>query len=148
MKYSKLLAPQPREACVRKHVYSSFYDTRLASLLRNRGVKTLFLGRIPAGLHRHHAAADGPTRPVAVHVTLTQLRHDARTGTGPGPPSLMLYPLASYGDAGSWQRAIRCPSSGPCQCHWSQWSHHTAHSSRPRPSVTRWALRVGQVGSW
>jgi nicotinamidase-related amidase len=43
LKYSELLAPQPREACVRKHVYSSFYDTRLDSLLRNRGVKTLFL---------------------------------------------------------------------------------------------------------
>ena len=27
-------------------------------------------------------------------------------------------------------------------------AQHTAHSSRPRPSVTRWALRVGQVGSW
>ena len=35
-------------------------------------------------------------------MTLTQLRHDAHAGLGPGSATnLMLYPLASYGDAES-----------------------------------------------
>ena len=57
-------------------------------------------------------------------MTRTQPRHDAHAGLGPGSDTnLILYPRASYGDAGSWQCAIRGPSSGPCQCQSSQWLH-------------------------
>jgi ureidoacrylate peracid hydrolase len=42
---SKLLAPQAGEYFIRKHAYSGFYETRLDSLLRNLGVRTLiFVG--------------------------------------------------------------------------------------------------------
>lgn len=39
--YSKLIAPQPTDYFIRKHVHSGFFDTRLDTLLRNLGAKTL-----------------------------------------------------------------------------------------------------------
>jgi ureidoacrylate peracid hydrolase len=42
---SKLIAPQPGEHFIRKHVHSGFYETRLDSLLRNLGTETIvFVG--------------------------------------------------------------------------------------------------------
>jgi nicotinamidase-related amidase len=42
---SKLLAPEPGEYFIRKHVYSGFFETRLDSLLRNLGARwIIFLG--------------------------------------------------------------------------------------------------------
>lgn len=41
IKHSPVIAPQPDDYYVRKWVYSGFFDTRLDTLLRNLGVKTL-----------------------------------------------------------------------------------------------------------
>lgn len=40
--YSNLIAPKPTDYYIRKHVHSGFFDTRLDTLLRNLGAKTLF----------------------------------------------------------------------------------------------------------
>ncbi|RPI87274.1 MAG: cysteine hydrolase [Chloroflexi bacterium] len=37
------IAPEPGDYFIRKHTYSGFYETRLDSLLRNLGVKTLLI---------------------------------------------------------------------------------------------------------
>lgn len=43
--YSNIIAPKPNDYFIRKHVHSGFFDTRLDTLLRNLGVKTLiFVG--------------------------------------------------------------------------------------------------------
>lgn len=43
--YAKVIAPQPGDYFVRKHVHSGFFDTRLDTLLRNLGVRNLiFVG--------------------------------------------------------------------------------------------------------
>jgi nicotinamidase-related amidase len=39
--YSAVIAPQPGDLYIRKHVHSAFFDTRLDTLLRNLGVKNL-----------------------------------------------------------------------------------------------------------
>lgn len=41
LKFSKVIMPQPGDYFIRKHAYSGFYETRLDSLLRNLGVKSL-----------------------------------------------------------------------------------------------------------
>ena len=41
LKYSKIVAPHEGDYYVRKHVHSGFFDTRLDTLLRNLGCKTL-----------------------------------------------------------------------------------------------------------
>jgi len=41
LKYSKVIAPREGDYYIRKHVHSGFFDTRLDSLLRNLGCKTL-----------------------------------------------------------------------------------------------------------
>jgi nicotinamidase-related amidase len=41
LKYSQVIAPRPGDYFVRKHVHSGFFDTRLDTLLRNLGCKTL-----------------------------------------------------------------------------------------------------------
>jgi ureidoacrylate peracid hydrolase len=40
-RFCPLVAPQPQDYVIRKHVYSGFYETRMDSLLRNLGVRTL-----------------------------------------------------------------------------------------------------------
>jgi len=42
LKYSKVIAPQEGDYYIRKHAHSGFFDTRLDTLLRTLGVKTLF----------------------------------------------------------------------------------------------------------
>lgn len=42
IKHSPIIAPEPDDYYIRKHVYSGFFGTRLDILLRNLGVKTLF----------------------------------------------------------------------------------------------------------
>jgi nicotinamidase-related amidase len=39
--YSQIIAPLPGDYYIRKHVHSAFFDTRLDTLLRNLGCKTL-----------------------------------------------------------------------------------------------------------
>jgi nicotinamidase-related amidase len=41
LKYSQIVAPRSGDYYVRKHVHSGFFDTRLDTLLRNLGCKTL-----------------------------------------------------------------------------------------------------------
>jgi energy-coupling factor transporter ATP-binding protein EcfA2 len=41
LKYSQIVAPQAGDYYIRKHVHSAFFDTRLDTLLRNLGCKTL-----------------------------------------------------------------------------------------------------------
>jgi nicotinamidase-related amidase len=41
LKYSQIIAPREGDYYVRKHVHSGFFDTRLDTLLRNLGCKTL-----------------------------------------------------------------------------------------------------------
>ena len=41
LKYSRIVAPQEGDYYIRKHVHSGFFDTRLDTLLRNLGCKTL-----------------------------------------------------------------------------------------------------------
>ncbi len=41
LKYSEVIAPRPTDYFIRKHVHSAFFDTRLDTLLRNLGCKTL-----------------------------------------------------------------------------------------------------------
>lgn len=43
LKYSRLLAPNKGEHYIRKHAYSSFYQTGLHSLLQGLGIETIFL---------------------------------------------------------------------------------------------------------
>lgn len=42
IKHAPIIAPEPDDYYVRKYVYSGFFDTRLDSLLRNLGARTLF----------------------------------------------------------------------------------------------------------
>ncbi len=41
LKYSRIIAPREGDYYIRKHVHSAFFDTRLDTLLRNLGCKTL-----------------------------------------------------------------------------------------------------------
>ena len=41
LQYSNVIAPRPGDYFVRKHTHSAFFDTRLDTLLRNLGVRTL-----------------------------------------------------------------------------------------------------------
>jgi nicotinamidase-related amidase len=41
LKYSDIISPKPGDYYIRKHVHSAFFDTRLDTLLRNLGCKTL-----------------------------------------------------------------------------------------------------------
>jgi ureidoacrylate peracid hydrolase len=42
IKHAPVIAPEPDDYYIRKWVYSGFFDTRMDTLLRNLGVKTLF----------------------------------------------------------------------------------------------------------
>jgi len=42
IKHDPVIAPEPDDYYIRKHVYSGFFDTRLDTLLRNLGISTLF----------------------------------------------------------------------------------------------------------
>jgi nicotinamidase-related amidase len=41
LQYSDIIAPRPGDYFIRKHTHSAFFDTRLDTLLRNLGVRTL-----------------------------------------------------------------------------------------------------------
>jgi nicotinamidase-related amidase len=41
LRYSEVIAPRPGDYFIRKHTHSAFFDTRLDTLLRNLGVRTL-----------------------------------------------------------------------------------------------------------
>jgi len=41
LRFSKVISPQTTDYFIRKHAYSGFYETRLDSLLRNLGIKSL-----------------------------------------------------------------------------------------------------------
>jgi len=62
LKISKVLTPRPNEYFIRKYYYSGFYETRLDSLLRDLGVKSLVYVGFAADCCLHATMVDGLNR--------------------------------------------------------------------------------------
>lgn len=58
LKFPPRLAPRPDALYIRKHVYSAFFDTRLDTVLRNLGVRTLICAGLWANVCMAATALD------------------------------------------------------------------------------------------